>query len=295
MWRILAAGLLAVAAAQPAEARMHAPYRGHRIIPANAAPLDGFAQPSGAYSFRKLKSTYAGPAMRIRRASDNAETDINFLGCTGFTGCPWDEAAATAHCAATTCFVVTKYDQSGNARDIPQGTAANQPQLILGCQGGVACMETTSATQALLAAGNVTPATGVASFSAVGNRVTGTGVCTWVRENGNTGQRINTSPAAATWRVLGGTSGSVIATAVTDNAWHAAQAVVNDAASVINVDGVETTGTAAGSVTAGTPGLVGAASTTCRHAEEIYWDAYTSTPAERAALGANQRSFWGTP
>ena len=40
--------------------------------------LDSYPGASVAYSLRKLSSTYAGSAIRVRRSSDNAEQDINF-------------------------------------------------------------------------------------------------------------------------------------------------------------------------------------------------------------------------
>jgi hypothetical protein len=291
--RALLCGLAAaIGLSAIAEARMHHPYRGHRITAqaTGTPPLDGLTNPSGAYSFRKLLSSYAGPAARIRRASDNAEIDVNFLSFSGFTGAPWDEASALAHCAATNCFMVTRYDQSGNALHWT-ATAANQPQVIFACQGGLACLETTTNLNFLLGP-SVTPATGITSLSAVANRVSGAGVCTWVRQAGTAGNRLNTHTLASTWRVVGAASGFVLAPAA-DGAWHAANAVVNGASSVINIDGTETTGTATGNTTAGQPGLAGAVTTTCRHAEEIYWDNYILTPAERSALIANQRAFWG--
>ena len=73
------------------EARMHAPYRGHRIVPAGAAPLDSFTAPTVAFGFRKLLSSYAGSALRIRRVSDNAELDVGFDGSNNF-----DTATAAA-------------------------------------------------------------------------------------------------------------------------------------------------------------------------------------------------------
>ena len=45
----------------------------------------------GAYSFRKLSSTYTGECIRVRRSSDNAEADI------GFNGDYLDEVALLAH------------------------------------------------------------------------------------------------------------------------------------------------------------------------------------------------------
>jgi hypothetical protein len=271
---------------------MHAPYRGHRIVPGQAAPLDGFTQPGGAYSFRKLRSTYAGPAVRLRRASDNAELDINFLGCTGFTGCPWDSAAAAAHCASTTCFVKTIYDQSGNARDLTQATAGSQPQLIFNCNGALPCWRATAGATSLLGP-SLTPATGVLSVSAVGNRGAGTGACQFLRENGFA-SRLTSTAAAPTWTLAGAASGSVSASAA-DAAWHAGVGVINGASSVLNIDGVEVTGTTTGNTVAGTIQIVGAASTTCDEGEAIFWDPYALTLGERAALVANQRSFGWIP
>lgn len=256
------------------------------------APLDTFTAPSGAYSFRKLKSTYSGPAVRIRRASDNAETDIDFLGFTSFTGAPWDSAAATAHCAATTCFGRTWYDQSGAARDLAQATAASQMQLIFDCGAGLPCFRTTTNTITFVGP-SFTPATGVMSLSAVGRRAAGVSGCTLIRLNG-VNARIAGFGGANQWTLVGGGGGSMLATA-TDNVWHASAGVVNGASSVLNIDDTEFTGTTAGNTTAGTIAIVGAAATTCDVSEAIAWDATLMSPAERAALVANQRSFWGTP
>ena len=71
--------------------------------------------------------------------------------------------------------------------------------------------------------------------------------------------------------------------------------MIAGASSVINIDGVETIGTATGSVVAGAVGMAGSTGATCQTAEGIFWDAYINTPAERAALHANQRSYYGTP
>jgi hypothetical protein len=295
MLRILAAALLAAAivtAATPAHARMHAPYRGHRIIPGGAAPpLDGMTAPSGAYSFRKLRSGYAGPAIRLRRASDNAELDINFLGCTSFTGCPWDVAAATSHCASTTCSVTTWYDQSGNARDLTQATQANQPALVFDCNGALPCLQNTLTAQQLATAALITPATGTVSISAVANRAAGTGFCTIFRQDGLSGNRLQTQNTTTQW-IVSASAGTIVVTAP-NAAWHAAQVVINGVSSVVNVDGTETTGTVTGATAAAASALLGSNSTTCNQREVIDWDAYPLTPGERATLTANQRAFWG--
>lgn len=79
---------------------------------------------SHAYSLRKLRAAYAGSSVRVRRSSDNAETDIGFTVMGDL-----DTAALLTHVGAGDGFVTTFYDQSGNARNLTQTTAANQPQI----------------------------------------------------------------------------------------------------------------------------------------------------------------------
>lgn len=290
-WRLFLLLAILLAASAPADARMHYPARGHRIMPASAAPLDGFTAPSGAYSFRRLKSTYAGPAIRIRRASDNLETDINFLSCTGFTGCPWDEAAALAHCAATSCFVKTMYDQSGLGFDMTMATVGNQPSLVFNCWGALPCAQVNNNTFFLQAASRAT--TSPVSISGVAERTGGTGTCIFKAAAGaNLLQGTNT--VASQWTLAG--TGTIVATAA-DAARHSFIGVIDGtASSVFRVDAAETTGTVAVITTANVWQMQGGATpTVCRFGEEIVWSGYGLTPAERAALRSNQRSFWGTP
>jgi hypothetical protein len=85
----------------------------------------GLGSAAAAYSTsRKLRSAYAGSCLRVRRSSDSTEQDI------GFVSDALDTASLTTFCSATDGFVVKIYDQSGNARDLTQSTAANQPQIV---------------------------------------------------------------------------------------------------------------------------------------------------------------------
>jgi len=257
-------------------------------------PLDTFTAPSGAYSFRKLKSTYTGPAIRIRRASDNAELDINFLGFTSFTGAPIDTAAAVAHCAATSCFVRTWYNQdSGGATyDLIQTTPASQPLFVFNCKDTLPCLRYNSVAMILATAGNITPATGVVSMSVVAVRNSGTALTVPVRQNG-TLNRIRFGGAGVI-SSQGGASGGVAGVAA-EAAWHAVVATLTgDATSVMNVDGTETTGTATGNTTPGVQGLAGTAAVVDQ-TELIVWDNTVLPPASRSALIANQKSFYGIP
>jgi hypothetical protein len=86
--------------------------------------LDLYPEASAAYSLRKLRVMYEGAAVRIRRSSDNAETDIGFLNNE------FDSAAAQTFCGAGNGFVTTFYDQSGNSNNATQTTAANQYRIV---------------------------------------------------------------------------------------------------------------------------------------------------------------------
>lgn len=262
----------------------------HRLkVPSGAPPLDGLPTPTGAYSFRKLRTAYAGSAMRLQRLSDNAPLDIGFLGFVPGLGAPWDEAAAAAHCAATTCLVITWYDQGGGTTKNISATAPNVPTLVFNCDGNLPCMRTTLNTQGL--ASTMTPATGVVSISVVGHRPAG-GSPALFRQNGAAGNRV--APGAANqWTLAGGSSGTILATAA-DSSWHAAQGIINGASSRLVIDGAATTGTVTGSTTAASYGINGANATTS-YGEAIIWDNYALTPTEDAVLTANQRGFWGTP
>ena len=85
--------------------------------------LDTVTGSTAAFSIRKLRSAQTN-CLRVRRSSDNAEQDI------GFSGNDMDTSSLTSFCSATDGFVVTWYDQSGNARDMTQSTAASQPKIV---------------------------------------------------------------------------------------------------------------------------------------------------------------------
>jgi hypothetical protein len=87
--------------------------------------LDLYPSAAAAYSVRLLRTAYTGSAIRVRRSSDNTEQNIGFTALGNL-----DESALTTFCSGTNGFVTTWYDQSGNARNATQTTAANQPQIV---------------------------------------------------------------------------------------------------------------------------------------------------------------------
>jgi hypothetical protein len=87
--------------------------------------LDLYPSALVAYSFRRLRDAYSGSAVRIRRESDDVELDVGFDGSGNF-----DEATAAAHIGSSNGFIVTWYDQSGNANNVTEATEAEQPLYL---------------------------------------------------------------------------------------------------------------------------------------------------------------------
>jgi hypothetical protein len=87
--------------------------------------LDQYSGAAAAYSLRKLRTAYTGSAIRVRRSNDNTEQDIGFTSSGDL-----DTASLKTFVGANSGFVTTWYDQSGNARNATQTTAANQPRVV---------------------------------------------------------------------------------------------------------------------------------------------------------------------
>jgi hypothetical protein len=84
--------------------------------------LDTYSGAAAAYSLRSLSLAYGGSVVRVRRSSDNTESD--------FTAAQVTDGTLTTFCGAGNGFVRTWYDQSGNSRNAEQTTTANQPQIV---------------------------------------------------------------------------------------------------------------------------------------------------------------------
>jgi hypothetical protein len=94
------------------------------ITPPPALLLDTYPNARVAYSLRKLRTDYSGNAIRVRRSSDNTEQDF------GFSGNDLDTASLLTFCGAGNGFITTWYDQSTNANNSTQATAASQAQIV---------------------------------------------------------------------------------------------------------------------------------------------------------------------
>jgi len=239
-----------------------------------------FVLATGLYSFRRLLPAFVGSPIRLRRASDNLQQDI------GFSGDNFDLAAATTFCSATSCFVVTWYDQAPAAQNFTQVSAANQPPFLFACLNGIPCVSL-STTLSSMAAPSVGQ-TGVVTLNIVVNRTLGTGICVVPQVSNNS---IKTRSGVA-GLILAGSIGS-ITTSSAEAAWHSATGVINAAGSSFAVDGVKTAGSLTGSTTTAAPSMAAASTTTCLVAEMAFWQAYAMTDAEVTALNADQHAYWG--
>jgi len=98
----------------------------------------------GAYSIRQLDQLYTGSALRVRRASDNSELDIEY-DVNGYL----DTLAITSHCGNNIGYVTIWYDQSGNNNHLTQSIAGNQPKIYDGTSiyeaNGQPCIRTRDA------------------------------------------------------------------------------------------------------------------------------------------------------
>lgn len=92
-----------------------------------------------AFSFRKLSDSYSGNCLRVRRSSDNTESDF------GFNGDFVDTSAIKDFITTSDAFVVTWYDQSGNSKNVTAPSSAAQPRIAtagaLVYGGGKLCMQ----------------------------------------------------------------------------------------------------------------------------------------------------------
>jgi len=86
--------------------------------------LDTYEGAAAAYSLRRLRSAYTGPAVRVRRDSNNDELDIYFNRDGSL-----DTATLEAFCAGTDGFVKVWYDQGQEGNDAEQTNTSLQPKI----------------------------------------------------------------------------------------------------------------------------------------------------------------------
>ncbi len=145
--------------------------------------LNVFDTAAAAYSMRiPGGSTYSDPLIRVRRSSDNAESDIHAVLTADSAGNRWlDTAALLAFVGAGNGFVTTWYDQSGNGRNAVQAAAGNQPRIVnagvVDAMNGRPCVVSTTDTTGLsfsggqVSSGVTLNAVGASTANQVNNNV----------------------------------------------------------------------------------------------------------------------------
>jgi hypothetical protein len=88
-------------------------------------PLDTYTGAAAAYSLRKLRAAYNGPAIRVRRSSDGTTLDVGFDANGNL-----DTASMLSFVGAGNGFVSIWYDQSGNSLNMVQNTSVLQPTIV---------------------------------------------------------------------------------------------------------------------------------------------------------------------
>lgn len=89
------------------------------------AGLSSGTPAASAYSLRLLSSSYSGFAIQVRRSSDDATQNIGFNSSNEL-----DTASLKSFVGSGNGYVTIWYDQSGNARDMNQSSAASQPSIM---------------------------------------------------------------------------------------------------------------------------------------------------------------------
>jgi hypothetical protein len=97
---------------------------------------------TAAWSIRAVNSSWSGPAVNVRRGSDNATSDF-YADSVGNLGTEYNAGGTSllSWLGGYTGYVTRMYDQSGNGRDIIQDTTANQPTI-----GPVSVLDTISSS-----------------------------------------------------------------------------------------------------------------------------------------------------
>lgn len=88
--------------------------------------LDTYTGAAASYSLRKMRGTYTGYAIRVRRSSDNTTLDVGFKADGTL-----DTTALLTFVGAGDGFVSIWYDQSTNGKNATQPASVNQPYIVV--------------------------------------------------------------------------------------------------------------------------------------------------------------------
>ncbi len=275
------------------------------VAAATALLLDGMsATVAGAYSLRKLRSAYTGPAVRVRRSSDNAEQDI------GFASGALNTVALLTFCGAGNGFVSRWYDQGGAGQDVAQVSAGEQPQVV--SAGSVIALNNATARPALRWSNGAGTDLYNNAFALPGTTYAAASVASRTNSQGSYPRLIGfNTPGAGDYAAGGAIFGYLsdattlsgyqvnnLASGTTGTAPFQAASVFSGTGHTMTLDGSASGPVAAsGSLPATGVLSIGQGSGAAwdgLHAEHIVVQGALSG-ADQAAIRASQRAYYGTP
>jgi hypothetical protein len=258
--------------------------------------LDAYPNAYIAVSTRKLRSAYAGSALRIRRDSDTTQTDVGFDANGNI-----NVSTINTFCSGTGCSVVTWYDQSGNARNLV-ADPSSAPKIYL---SGSATTINNKVSPYFNGGNNIAlgglsapPFTSQASWFNLGYRTGGSNPAYIIGMNpGNKIELANTLGIVDGGQVVG-SFGTAFSTGLTQSSVLRAS---GNSKAYINGTQSSTTNTAGLSDLTSTWSLaLGVNNETGGE----YWLGYlpewvlyiaSDQSSNRAGIENNQKSYWGTP
>lgn len=266
---------------------------------------------AAAYSLRLLRVAYTGAAVNIRRSSDNATQDI------GFVNGSLDTSSLAAFIGGGNGFVAKWYDQSGSGNDALQTTTGNQPTFV----STVAALNGRSALLFVNAGAiNLTAPAASSINNMFANGGYNTNVLNYTGGATQTDRVWDKTAISFLIGTAGQTNLDLIQQAGTQGSWQApnlsAGAHIVDvdysSAALANVatityDGTDQTtsktqptGTitsdAATALTIGSNANTGGVRGWPGHiVEVVFWKTTVPTAAQKTAIRANQKAYWGTP
>ena len=264
------------------------------VTPPPALLLDTYPNAAVAYSLRKLRTAYTGAAIRVRRSSDNAEQDINFVGAN------LDTTALLTFCGAGNGFITTWYDQSTNANNATQPTAASQAQIV--SSGALILDANTSKITSTWTADRYALTTGISTNTQYFS------ISMWRRGATATDQLVHLgnltgNAPCSLWWVGTGSSFSVRSYMSTllsyENVPTVGRCIMTSLRNSANLkvayrNGVQLTNTATQAPVSGTLTTFGQLSTNAftsgQYQEYIYWDSEQS--ANRIAIETDINTYW---
>lgn len=253
---------------------------------------------SGATAWYGLRAYSAAdrgnPLINVCNVSDVVCADLS---SDATTGALVISTIGGSSCSVVTCTIKTMYDRSGNGNDVTQATIAARPTLVVSCVNSLPCA-TFVKTSSTYLSGAIAALSQPYTYSTVAIRTaafTTIGVVLNIRST--TGANIYFHSTANTFATFAGSA--EITQSATDNAWHAIQAVLNGASSVLSVDNSEATGSP-GTQAGNTTFRIGvdiptnpANHFTGNFVEGGIWNSAFSA-GNRTAMCHNQYTYWGT-